>query len=235
MDINKVVRNFNAKIRRLEKKGFPSYLLPERESVRKIKKYYPYTSKRELNIKLKELKSFTKRGSERVVRLPESRVTKYQYDLMKKRQRRIKSKIARELQEEKKGLTVFNIHKRMRVKELSTLLNKLKKPFKSREDISKINIEYLKEYSPKRKKVFYDNFFEALFKDARFINYNKDRLQEIKRKLQSYTPEQLIELSSKNTMIQNIFDYYNINDSEGISITFDELYSVLGELDVYLA
>lgn len=234
-EINRIVKNFNAKISRLEKKGTPSYLLPSREKARLLKKEYKTINRRELNIKLRELQAFSKRGVEKPVKLETGRVTKYHLHLMKKRRNRIIRQKRAELKQAEANLKPFDYIGRSKMLSLKGLLKKLMRPFDSREALSSFNTEYQKEYSPHRKNVFYQNFFTALFKDAEFINYSKDKLEEIKESISKFTPDQLIELSENSPLISGIMDYYNVEDDNSISNLFDNLYAFRNELAIYLA
>lgn len=91
-DLRKAVKNFNAKITRLEKK-FPEQknALPERMSVKQIKELV--TSRKDLERELRSLRRFTKPGAEELVDIPESdynlKITKWQKDEMLSRLNRI--------------------------------------------------------------------------------------------------------------------------------------------------
>lgn len=235
-EINRIVKNFNAKITRLENKGTPSYLIPKREKARILKRDYKSSTRRELNIRLRELQAFSRRGSERPVKLKEGgRTTNWNLGLMRKRQRRIKAQKRREIVELEKNLKPFDYQGYSKLSSLKALFKKISKSFASREDISSFNVEYLKEYSPHRKNVFYDNFFTALFKDGRFIGYDIKKLQMIEEALRKFTPDELIQLSEKSPLISGIFDYYNSEDTRALNYIYDELYANLSELKVYLS
>lgn len=87
-DLRKAVKNFNAKITRLEKK-FPEQknALPERMTVKQIKELI--TSRQDLKRELNALRRFTKPGSEKLVVVPDSeynlKITKWQKEEMSRR------------------------------------------------------------------------------------------------------------------------------------------------------
>lgn len=91
-DLRKAVKNFNAKITRLEKK-YPDQknALPERMSVKQIKELV--TSRKDLQRELRALRRFTTPGAEQLVDIPESdynlKITKWQKDEMLSRLNRI--------------------------------------------------------------------------------------------------------------------------------------------------
>lgn len=87
-DLRKAVKNFNAKISRLEKKN-PELknTLPERMSVKEIEKMV--TSRQDLKRELNALRRFTRPGAEQLVDVPDSdynlKLTKWQRDEMSRR------------------------------------------------------------------------------------------------------------------------------------------------------
>lgn len=87
-DLRKVVRNFNDKIRRLEKKNPKNKnYLPERVSVQEIKNLVE--TRQDLKRELNTLRRFSKRGSEELVIVPGSKynleLTKWQKNEMSRR------------------------------------------------------------------------------------------------------------------------------------------------------
>ena len=94
-ELNRTVKNFNAKVKRLETKYKNSdVILPERMSVKELKKVI--TTERDLNRELKSLQSFTDRGSEEIVDIPNTnnniQMTKWQREEMSKRAKMINDK-----------------------------------------------------------------------------------------------------------------------------------------------
>lgn len=91
-EIKRVARNFNAKVRRLEKKheGM-NVLLPDRVSVNDIQELVK--TRGDLNRELKSLQRFTQRGSEHLVNLPNSdnnrKITEWQKKDMQRRANKI--------------------------------------------------------------------------------------------------------------------------------------------------
>lgn len=87
-ELKRVVKNFNAKIRRLEKK-YPQNknALPEKVSVRQIKELIE--TRNDLKRELKSLERFTKRGSEELINVPGNdynlKITKWQKEEMTRR------------------------------------------------------------------------------------------------------------------------------------------------------
>jgi hypothetical protein len=94
-ELKRSVKNFNAKVKRLEAKYKNSdVILPERMSVKELKKIV--TTRRDLQRELKSLQSFTERGSEQIVDIPNTnnniQMTKWQREEMSRRAKMINDK-----------------------------------------------------------------------------------------------------------------------------------------------
>lgn len=86
-ELRKAVKNFNAKITRLENKGFKKSALPERITVKQIKEVVQV--RQDLKREMDSLRRFTQRGAEELVFVPDNdynlQATKWQIDDMKRR------------------------------------------------------------------------------------------------------------------------------------------------------
>lgn len=94
-DINKTLRNFNAKIRRLEKSGRDDIIIPERVGKGEFKEY---ETTRDIRRRLRELSRFSKKGAENALRLEDGSYIsvweKKEHDILK---RSALSKISRQV------------------------------------------------------------------------------------------------------------------------------------------
>lgn len=101
-ELSKAVKNFNAKISRLEKKN-PELknLLPERVTVKEMKELID--TRQDLKRELNSLKRFSKRGSEQLVTIPDNdynlQITKWQKNEMTRRVGVINRKRAQRLEQ----------------------------------------------------------------------------------------------------------------------------------------
>lgn len=87
-ELARSVRNFNAKVKRLEEKYKGSdVIIPERVSVKEMRELV--NTRRDLQRELKSLQRFTERGSEKVITVPNTdnniQLTKWQKEEMSKR------------------------------------------------------------------------------------------------------------------------------------------------------
>lgn len=94
-ELARSVKNFNAKVTRLQKKyAGTDVIIPEKVSVKELRELV--TTRRDLKRELKSLQSFTQRGSEEVVKIPNTnnniQMTKWQREEMSKRAKLINDK-----------------------------------------------------------------------------------------------------------------------------------------------
>ena len=92
-DINKTVRNYNAKINRLQKIN-PSLALPEKVTATSIRNMSD--SRKELNRTLASLKRFSKRGAENTIILPSGEmISNYELGELKRESARLQRNLTR--------------------------------------------------------------------------------------------------------------------------------------------
>lgn len=101
-ELQKAVKNFNAKIDRLKKKNpGDAAALPEKVKVKEVKQLIK--NKKDLQREVNSLKRFSERGAEKIVVLPDNKynlkVTKWQKDDMKRRAKAVNRKRARRLEQ----------------------------------------------------------------------------------------------------------------------------------------
>ncbi len=75
-EIARIRKNYNAKITRLEKKGIPSDMLPERITAKEIKE--KAATRRDFNMIKKQAADFVKKGSEKVVEYKGQYIPEYE-------------------------------------------------------------------------------------------------------------------------------------------------------------
>lgn len=101
-ELRRAVKNFNAKISRLEKKNpHEKAALPERVTVKQLKSLI--STRQDLNREINALKRFSKRGAENIVTAPDNKynlkITKWQRDEMNRRAAIINRKRKKRLDE----------------------------------------------------------------------------------------------------------------------------------------
>ena len=208
-EMRRVVKNFNAKRRRLEREG--QKVLPDKIS---IKDLMSYSRRRELYSTLKDIRSFSKRGAENVINIESGNITEWEFKTLKERSRRaqislarrIKSAEIREPRNEYKSMTKDYIknmqYKRAYLKRdirriSKSQLKTYQKIIEQREDLSPIN------------ETFYENFFDMLFKDAYIAGIDPYMLDNIEKELRKLTPNQLADAFKEQPALSMVVERYN--------------------------
>lgn len=196
-ELRRLAKNFNAKVRRLEKKRVPGQVIPETVSVKELKKLIG--TRQDLKRELRSLEKFTKRGSEVFVKVPDNdnnlQITKWQLKEMKRMERleakRVKAERERLAQLEATsrgqglGYTVKQAHDYIgmgRMQDIDLTPTKAFTPTMSQSDINKkfrvLRNKTQTMYYTKRDIVFRDNFIKAL--ERNFDNSINPVIEQIK-------------------------------------------------------
>ena len=224
-EISRVIRNYNAKISRLEKinrdfenkYGINKYKLPNKINKRKFKKTYYDNS--EIRRQLKNLQLFSKRGAEEYTFLESgTSISKYELEVLKKELRKARYNTTRKLNE-----MLQNNVKIAGVPTDGTLANMGDKAYLnlvSRKaglsgNINKMDYETIKSL---RKLVTRTNrsntYYNSIFKDNYIdiltrvsYHYGIDSFNII-RKLKKLKPEDFFKLFTTDKAIASVLDYY---------------------------
>ena len=201
-NIERVVSNFNRKIARLQKAGYD--ILPSRVSARTIKSQF--TNRRDLNVYLRNLQRFGKRGAENIVTIGGKNYTQYDIDIFRRSLRLEKSRLEREISEAQtlvsatpKQHDIYTANLQSRREALSSKWTEI--------ITSKLGEKLLDQ--PRRYTETYDNYFEIMFQDAYQAGFEDEKIEYIKEKLLSLSPRQFIRALEDDPNIQYIFDYYH--------------------------
>lgn len=207
-ELQRSVRNFNAKVSRLEKKykDDATVVIPERVKMRDMRKLID--TRRDLQVELRSLQAFSRKGSEKLVRADTNDtifITNWQKKELVKRAKPINEERARRRSElESKGL----VHKgedlgytkgQLGMGKSDTIMLQPTKPFTpsmTKADINKKMEHFRREsqstYWKKRDVLMRDNFIKALKNnfnpsDVRKIiqNINAMDIEEFKNRLLS--------------------------------------------------
>ena len=248
-EIERVVRNFNAKVRRLEKKGHE--IVPEKVNKDEIMKY----TRSGIRSRLKELKKFSERGIEEVIRTKGGvKTTKYEHEILKSRIKGAKQSIRSEMKTyETKGYQTFG------KKEIGTvammgsgkyyeLRNTYRALGRKPEVIGRQEYNYFKNYvrrvTANRRRgneQFKINFVEIIHRMGIQYGYNPEKLKEIEKQLLTVPESKFYQLYQIERSLKSILDYYPLvtGDITGIRPgeisgdvidLFENLYNVIGDI-----
>lgn len=255
-EIKRIVRNYNAKITRLEKSITYNNVIPNRVRVKDITggdtQKSMFTNRKDLRRYLEDLGEFTKRGAERPIS-QSNPIPRYLYNQITRKQRRAKPTLTRAINiYEKENVRVGGKVQAQKVAtredlEYKNLLAKMESRINV--DLSTLSPSELLSLNEKltiltktgRNKEFQNNFLDILLKDARTYGQDVERVREIERKLKRLNSNQFYHLSITEDTIKNILAYYkkigdqdfndfkSLNQNE-IDTNFSELYDNLDEI-----
>lgn len=247
-EINRVVRNFNLKVKRLEKSE-RDLILPQVVSIRELKKNV--TSRYELNRELEKLKRYSKRGIEETIKtLGGSEVSKYELENIKREARRIKYQVTREISKKKSTKPrVFGVVQDVTFAEMGdkTYLNLVARRKALNKEIEKLNSSELKRFEDllekSKKKRFYDfnnlqyNWAnEMLMPLAYLTGYPMDKLEGIAQKVATLKEKDFLDLFNNEMVMRAITEFYaearrgNSEISDDVKPILDELVNNIDEL-----
>lgn len=200
-EINRVVSNFNRKVRRLEKEE--RELLPTPVKVQDLKE--KFTNRRDLNIYLNELRRFSKRGAEEVMDVGGKKFTRYQVDIFKRRLRRERTRLTKQIKAEESVQHRYPMQHAIYLQNLRNRRSSLGQDWEYL--ITTKNSEKIGDYFSKLET--YENYFEVLFQDAYMTGFSEEKIRYIKEKLSKLSPDQFVRALENTPEIQYVFEYYH--------------------------
>lgn len=232
-EINRTIKNFNQKIVRLEKQD--RELLPSKITKKDLKNSV-YT-RTELRRKLKELQRFGTRGAEDIIETRGgARLTKYDYQNIKRENTRIKRNITREINRLKVNKPkVFGKIQSSTFSEMgdSDYLNLVARRKALEKDINKLSRDELERFTKLIEKtgrsqqymnsIFKQNYFDMLTDLAYYFDYDNDKLNMLKQKLMNLKPNDFLKLFKEDKSIRAILDYYPIITNSFNAINPDDI------------
>ena len=220
-EINRVIKNYNQKIKRIEKytDSF-NYILPE-TITKKALKQNVYT-RNELRRKLAELKRFSKRGAEDIMQLSGGYVlSRFEFENLKREKARVQRNISREIKRlETEKPKVFGKVQSMTFAQMgdSYYLNLKAKRENLLKDIQNLkNDEFkrFKEFVYKtgrsreyQSSLFRENYKKMLTDLGYYTGYDKEKLKTLEDKLNKLNNRQFYKLFQSEKSIKAITEYY---------------------------
>ena len=220
-EITRVVRNFNQKIKRIEKyEDSYLYQLPSTQGIKELKRNV-YT-RRELRRKLDELKRFSRRGAEESIQLPSGVIlSRYEYENLKREKSRVQRNISREITRlETEKPTVYGKSQAMTFAQMGdtyylNLKAKREALQKALEGLQKEEYKKFKEFVYKtgrsqeyQSSLFRENYKKMLTDLGYYTGYDKDKLKILEIKLNKLNNRQFYKLFQSEKAIKSITEYY---------------------------
>lgn len=244
-ELQRAIRNFNSKIKRLETVD-REIDIPEKESITAIKSRI--SSKWDLNREIDRLERFTKRNAEELVQNKAGVVlSRWEFENIQREQRRLNARLLREIERygnitpTEFGTKQSATYAQMGDEKLSNL--KARQKAISNKRIRTSNKEQLKSLQTllnktaanyrKDKDIFYNNYLDGtLLNLGYYVGYDKEKLDYIKEKLNELTPDQFIKAFNTDVSLKDIQDRYVLSHEDGITpeILESDVTPVLDEL-----
>lgn len=243
-EINRIVRNYNAKITRLSKTD-NNYVLPSKftkEALRNLKA--SAVSRADVRRRLKDLQSFSERGGEKNIRVGRTTLPKYQYTNIKRYRRILSQQTSRKLRAYETKHPVSGTKKEpftfsqygtqeyltLKAKRLTLLEKDIKNmtPAEAEAYLNKLKANTL----PKNLDVWQRNYLDILQDTALSYGYDPDKIQTIVDKLSVLSPSEFDDLSFISRNIKQImYAYKALEDIETAKELADVSEDVISNLD----
>lgn len=237
-EIKRTINNYNAKVRRLEKKGIDVPDKIYKKDIENIKK--EARSRKELRKVLTDLRSFTKRGSE--IQVPNTNLSRYEYNKIKRLQREANRNLNRQIRDYESIVpSVFGKKQvltsaQMKEDRYINLLARKETINQRLENISKKDVNKFIRLLERNKYVIdYEDWqkrYLGILEDTlhTYDIENKD-IKLLTDKLQSLDPLKFDKLIRTERSLTAILDYYSlIKDLDDIHENDDAVISTVSSL-----
>ena len=231
--IQRIVNNYNAKVKRLE--GREDISVPSKISTREIKE--SVKNRADLRRKIKNLQEFTKRGGEQNITVKGRTVPRYQY----KQAQRYRSLISRRLKaREQFNISTFPTYEGR--KEKFTIAQQFNEESRNIEAQRRmlLDVDYL-DYSPTELSdyianleanaktvnlsMWQQNYADMLLESGYVYNIPHAKLHELREKILDLSPSQFDKLFKTESTIKQILYYYNQINELGVDVAYENMES----------
>lgn len=203
--IYSVVRNYNKRVQRLQRKDRKN--IPQHVKVSELKARY--SNRADLNKELNLLESFNKRDLQKTVETKGgAEAISWHLDYLKANTKNAIKYFERERDIELKKNPIYPSQK-MRLNEVEEAINTLQ------QDLNYLNqsqfnsySSYIKEYldSPRRMMNGYRGFLYQVETAMRMTGYEKSQINSLFNKFKTLTPPQFLELYKTNNLINRLYE-----------------------------
>ena len=243
--INKVVRNFNAKVRRLEKEGIK--YLPGKVSVADLKS--TYFDRDALKRRLTQLERFSESGAEQIIQTAGgAKVTRWELEALKEERNYLRKKYTRQMNIYgdtiptilgKKQAVSYAKMGDAKYENLKVLKGSLERDITLLDQyefnrIKKRTYAHTRRYH-RQKYVLYANYFTFLEDVAFKAGIDEDLLNSIKDKLAQMDIDDFMRFFETEKAFSTVIDYYNIQKikSDGYDkLDIDTIKTMFESIDV---
>lgn len=239
-ELNRVVKNYNAKVTRLEKKNIEA---EEKVSIKSLKR--KFKTRRELLRELKYMQEYSRRGSENLIVLKDkTTISEYQVFRLKKDITRSKKILSRQIKLEGSKPFIFEGRKtsatvaEMGTNEYKNLVERRRRLNKPILKMTQADILKFKQRNKNIKfgyteadKSFYWNYWEIITELAKFYGYPTEKLETIRKTLYSLDVNSFVLAFKQERLLEDIVSYYvSILDDNRDTAGKDTIFELLDEL-----
>lgn len=230
--INRVVNRFNAKVKRLESKGYK--YLPKRESVTDLKS--TYFERDNLKRRLRQLEKFNTRGAEEIVELVGgAKVTKWELTTLKSDMKMLRERYSKNAERYGsiiptiRGVKQVEPYARMgdahyeNLKVMRDSMNKdLNSMTQSELTATKKRIKGHIRRNEKQKFIFWSNYITFIDDVAYKADVPEEIVEQIKAKIMNMDIDDFIEFYNTEKTFSRILDDYEILKLKAVGFSDDE-------------
>jgi len=214
-EVRRTVKSFNAKIRRLRRKGVTAALLPDMISSKEIQA--GITNRRDLESRLAQLREFTSAG---IVERSEGGVMGTNQLFLYRTGEA--NKAIKQIQQEYDKIAAIQTRYPMMKSEYQANLES-KMDYLSRDimklDVRQIQIFNKNIFSPEQKTIrdeqFYSNYSKMIFFNAYKSNLPPALVARITSMIDKFTPAQLLEMYATEPTFRSVKETYEMGKQEG--------------------
>lgn len=205
----RVVKSFNQRVMRAEKRGLKN--LPSLRSVRDLKAMF--TTEDDLKKELSELRKFNENRKALDTKLlgNEAKLTNWEYEYIKNNLDELKDYYDREIERARKRYAADPFSPELKV-DLTNLEDRRDYLNRDLLELSKSELStfrrYLNVYKNRNRRDlnFYDQYFESFDFLMRVSGISKDKINYIRTRINSLTPNQFYELYKQHDIMADLFN-----------------------------
>ena len=206
----RVVKSFNQRVMRAEKRGLKN--LPSLRSVRELKAMF--TTEDDLKKELSELRKFNENRRALDIKLlgNEARLTSWEYEYIRDNLDELKAYYDREIKLARKRYDADSFDMGLR-EDVLNLEQRRQYLDRNLLEISKSELATFRKYLAQFKNRnrtdmnFYEYYFDAFDFLARVSGVEKKKINYIKERINSLTPDQFYDFYKQHAEMKNILDY----------------------------
>lgn len=233
LEVNKAIRNYNAKITRLGKAGKDNVYIPEKIG-RDAKKELltSVSTRKDLRKRLRDLKYYSEKGGEKYIERTEGKIPKSVYKSYTNYRRSLGIRLKKDYDRIYYGESSYFGKKNILTH--AQALDEEYYKYKTLQDLYDVNIfslsekelnrtmRHFKSATKIRDKVRFKEAFIEMLVDTAYVNgIPHEKLHYIIEKLNTLTEEEFYKIYKQETALRAIIDFYVDTNRFGVDVSYD--------------